>query len=82
MKKILTHKYFFPHLIWAWQVIALLFLQMTWYKKTIRYDDHEKGMLLLLLGMQEKILQKKMAAFWDSYEKNYRIRDPTFMQTI
>ena len=21
-------------------------------------------------------------AFWDSYEKNYRIRDPTFIQTI
>ena len=34
-KKSWLFSIFFPHLIWAWQVIALLFLQMTWYKKTI-----------------------------------------------
>ena len=67
---------------WSEPDKLLHFYFCRWHGTKRRYDDHEKGMLLLLLGMQEKILQKKMAAFWDSYEKNYRIRDPTFMQTI
>ena len=60
-KKILTLSIFFH--TWSEPDKLLHFYFCRWHGTKRRYDDHEKGMLLLLLGMQEKFYKRRWLPF-------------------